>query len=89
MKYLFLWGHTAKNKSEAEKACLNQWYEAAFIIDDIDYPTAEHYMMAEKAHLFNDKEALENILIAKSPADAKNPGREVKDYEGTFSDLEE
>lgn len=81
VSYLFFWGHTAKDRSVIGKECLSQWYPAAFDIDRINYPTAEHYMMAEKARLFNDNDALEKILNAKTPADAKKLGRTVKDYD--------
>jgi len=37
-------------------------------------------MMAEKARLFNDKQALEKILAANDPAEAKDLGRTVKGY---------
>lgn len=37
-------------------------------------------MMAEKARLFDDKEILEEILKAKSPAEAKKLGRKVQSF---------
>ncbi|MCR6640246.1 MAG: NADAR family protein [Sporocytophaga sp.] len=44
------------------------------------YKTAEHWMMAQKALLFGDKEAYEKILIAGSPKEAKTIGRQVLNY---------
>lgn len=83
VEYLFFWGHTAtnNNKTGVGKECLSQWYPAGFDNDGIHYPTAEHYMMAEKARLFNDKQALEKILVANDPNDAKELGRTVKGYQ--------
>lgn len=81
VKYLFFWGHTPKDNSVVGNECLSQWYESSFEIDGIHYPTAEHYMMAEKARLFNDSEALEKILESKHPGDAKKLGRTVKGYQ--------
>lgn len=81
VKYLFFWGHTAKDDSDVGKECLSQWYEAGFDIEGYHYPTAEHFMMAEKARLFNDKIALDKILESKHPGDAKKLGRTVKGYE--------
>lgn len=78
--YFFFWGHTAKDKNTVGKECLSQWYPAGFEIDGIRYPTAEHYMMAEKARLFNDTDALDKILASTDPAEAKKLGRTVKDY---------
>lgn len=81
VKYLFFWGHTAKDNTRVGKECFSQWYDAGFDLEGIHYPTAEHYMMAEKARLFNDKKALEKILESKHPADAKKLGRTVKGYQ--------
>jgi ribA/ribD-fused uncharacterized protein len=47
----------------------------------VRYATAEHYMMAAKARLFGDHEALEAILAAPSPAEAKAIGRRVRNYD--------
>lgn len=77
--YLFFWGHTAKPGSEG-KECLSQWYPAAFSEAGVLYPTAEHYMMAGKARLFGDEAALEAILVAPTPADAKKLGRQVRGF---------
>jgi len=44
------------------------------------YPTAEHYMMAEKARLFEDNSTREKILSAGHPRAAKQLGREVRDF---------
>ena len=46
------------------KHVLSQWFEAPFTIEGVTYPTAEHWMMAEKARLFGDGEALGRILSA-------------------------
>jgi ribA/ribD-fused uncharacterized protein len=46
----------------------------------VPYPTAEHFMMAEKARLFSDEEARAKILAAKSPAAAKKLGRTVRGF---------
>ncbi len=79
--YLFFWGHTAKNYSRVGKECLSQWYSAEFEIDSVTYPTAEHYMMAEKARLFRDDAMLNQILATQDPHEAKKLGRLVKGYD--------
>ena len=81
-KYLFFWGHTPSPTGEITKSCLSQWYESAFVLDGVNYPTAEHYMMASKAKLFNDHESLANILASQTPAEAKKLGRAVKNFDG-------
>ena len=81
VKYLFFWGHQPKKLEVIDKSCLSQWYESSFCIDDIEYATAEHYMMAEKARLFHDHEICDRILDAEHPGEAKKLGRLVKGFQ--------
>jgi len=68
--FLFFWGSR-----------LSQWYESPFDIDGVTYLTAEHFMMAEKARLFNDVNILKKILSSKTPALAKKLGRNVSNFD--------
>ncbi|MBD2779833.1 NADAR family protein [Xenorhabdus szentirmaii] len=77
IKYLFFWGHQTTHINHITKSCLSQWYPAEFIVGDVKYASTEHYMMAEKARLFNDLDALEKIINAKNPGAAKAFGREI------------
>lgn len=79
IEFLFFWGHTVKE--EITKACFSQWFPFQFEENGIEYKTAEHYMMAEKATLFNDHKTLEEILKSDSPNQAKNLGRKVKNFD--------
>ena len=58
----------------------SQWYKAPFTVDGQYYNTAEQFMMAEKARLFGDLEALRNILGAREPDVQKRFGRLVKNF---------
>ncbi|MDH5178309.1 MAG: NADAR family protein [Gammaproteobacteria bacterium] len=80
VKYLFFWGHTPKQSGVVDQSCLSQWFPAEFVINGTSYPTAEHYMMAEKARLFSDQVAQKKILAASHPGDAKKLGRTVCGY---------
>ena len=80
-EYLFFWGHNQKNKNSIDKSCFSQWYPSVFTVNGIIYATAEHWMMAKKAELFNDSETLNKIILAQNPAVAKALGREVKDFD--------
>ena len=80
-KYVFFWGHQPDKQGAITKACFSQWWPATFVIDGVSYPTAEHYMMVEKARLFGDEEAAQKILAASHPRDAKNLGRTVANYD--------
>jgi ribA/ribD-fused uncharacterized protein len=79
IKFLFFWGHTVKD--DVTKSCFSQWFPGNFEEDGILYKTAEHYMMAAKARLFNDTEIEEKILQSAAPDQAKSLGRKVKDFD--------
>jgi ribA/ribD-fused uncharacterized protein len=82
-KYVFFWGHTPKRgtSDEVGKWVFSQWYPASFDVDDDHYPTAEHFMMAEKARLFGDEETRQAILRSTHPGEAKTLGREVQGFD--------
>jgi len=79
LEFLFFWGHTVKD--EITKVCFSQWFPFDFQENGISYKTAEHYMMAGKAKLFNDNETFEQILKAETPNQAKSLGRKVKNFD--------
>ncbi|MBB1242480.1 NADAR family protein, partial [Streptomyces durbertensis] len=60
--------------------CLSQWWPSPFTVDGVRYATAEHWMMARKAELFDDREALAAVLAAASPGAAKAAGRRVRGF---------
>lgn len=78
--FYFFWGHTPKNPQITDASCLSQWFPAQFTIDEHTYATAEHYMMAAKARLFDDQLRLNQILQAKSAFQAKKLGRMVAGF---------
>ena len=80
VKYLFFWGHQPSKDGMVTKSCFSQWWLADFIVDNITYKSAEHYMMAEKARLFDQYEMREKIIETKSPAAAKKLGRQVEKF---------
>lgn len=79
-EYLFFWGHR-KSRQGVGKSCFSQWYEAPFEYDGNRYLTAEHFMMAEKARLFNDDASALKVISAGSAAEAKKIGRQVKGFD--------
>ena len=80
-KYLYFWGHTPKQDNLVDKSFLSQWFPAQFELEGDQYFTAEHYMMAQKAKLFNDEEIFARILQVKHPNEAKQLGRKVRNYD--------
>ena len=75
--YLFFWGHRQKIEGVVDKSCFSQWFPVGFTIDEVYYKTAEHYMMAEKARLF-DVSMVEEILNAKTTKEVKLWGVRLK-----------
>ncbi|MGD9683365.1 MAG: NADAR family protein [Candidatus Obscuribacterales bacterium] len=80
-EYLLFYGHKVPPDGGVTETCCSQWYPASFIVDDCLYLTAEHFMMAEKARLFDDAEMLQRILESKTPRDAKGLGRKVRNFD--------
>jgi ribA/ribD-fused uncharacterized protein len=79
--YLFFWGNQGREEGHVGKQCLSQWWNSSFEVEGIVYPTAEHFMMAEKARLFRDETILKKILLASSPREAKELGRYVSNFD--------
>lgn len=80
--YLLFYGHKPSADGSVTASCLSQWFPSEFEIDGVFYPTAEHFMMAEKARLFKDSEMLQRILQCKTPKEAKAFGRKVQNFDG-------
>lgn len=80
-KYVYFWGHRPKRSGVVDRACFSNWFTAPFSVDGIRYATAEHFMMAGKARLFGDDDALARILKASSAGAAKRYGREVRNFD--------
>ncbi|MDQ3035474.1 MAG: NADAR family protein [Myxococcota bacterium] len=80
-EYLLFWGHTPKVPRVIDATCLSQWYPAPFTVDGVTYATAEHWMMAAKARLFGDDDALARILASTDPREVKALGRAVRGFD--------
>jgi len=76
MNYTFFW---------AEPTCcscpFSQWMFSDFTIGHNKYNSAEQWMMAAKARLFNDEETVVKIMQAEHPREQKKLGRQVKNFE--------
>lgn len=83
IKYLHFWGHRPRPDGRIGASCLSQWWPSPFVVDGVEYATAEHWMMAGKARLFEDAEAERKVLGAAHPAGAKKAGRLVRDFDET------
>ncbi|MEU8971605.1 NADAR family protein [Streptomyces monashensis] len=81
VKYLHFWGHRPTKDGSVGASCLSQWWPSPFVVDGVEYATAEHWMMAGKARLFEDAEAERRILAAGHPSEAKKAGRLVRGFD--------
>lgn len=80
LKYLPFWGHILEQAGRVDKAVLSQWFPVVFEIEGIAYPTAEHYMMAQKARLFGDEVIFRKIIAGGSPKQVKALGRQIQGF---------
>ncbi len=85
VKYLCFWGHSKSDSGTVIKSCLSQWFDAPFKLDNVIYATAEHYMMTEKARLFDNHELAKEIVQASHPKKAKALGRKVTGFSNTVA----
>ncbi|MBL8918592.1 MAG: NADAR family protein [Myxococcaceae bacterium] len=75
------YGHQPRPDGRLGDACFSQWWPCRFVVDRVTYVTAEQFMMASKARLFRDADALERILLEPSPAKQKALGRTVRGFD--------
>ena len=78
LKFIFFW--KPKKTNVIDESCLSQWYPSSFVDGTIVYKTAEHYMMAEKAKLF-DPSKIKIILEANTTKQVKSLGRSIKNFD--------
>jgi ribA/ribD-fused uncharacterized protein len=81
LKYIFFWGHSDKGNEEIGKFVFSQWYRSPFLVGNVEYPTAEHWMMAHKALLFDDIKTFEKVIEASKPGEVKELGRQVQGFD--------
>ncbi|MCQ6552536.1 NADAR family protein [Streptomyces sp. C10-9-1] len=81
IKYLPFWGHAPRRDGTLGPGCLSQWWPSPFEVAGVRYATAEHWMMAAKARLFEDAEGERAVLAAAHPAAAKKAGRRVRGFD--------
>ncbi|CAN0535558.1 unnamed protein product [Laminaria digitata] len=51
-----------------------------FVHEGINYNCAEQFIMAQKAHLFNDTTHHQQIMTSSDPAEQKSLGRVVSGF---------
>lgn len=84
--FLFFWGDNRKRLGD--RAVFSQFYPAAFHSDGLMFPSAEHWMMYQKAMLFDDTKIASKILNTEFAGKAKEYGRCVADFDQKVWDEE-
>ena len=77
-KFIFFWGHRPRVDGRLGDSVFSQWWACRFDEDGHTYTSAEQFMMAGKARLFGDADALAAILAEPDPAACKRLGRRVR-----------
>lgn len=80
-QYRLFYGHTPRKDGQLSDAVFSQFWPCAFTLGGIQYKWVEQWMMASKARLFGDSEALARILAASAPLECKRIGREVRGFD--------
>lgn len=80
-KWALFWGHRPEKDGRTGKGCFSQWWPCSFTVDGVEYRSAEHWMMAEKARLFGAEDICNQIIEADSPGKAKKLGRMVTPFD--------
>jgi len=75
-KYHFFWGGN-----------YSQWVPAEFSFHDVDFNTAEQFMMLGKAIVSEDYETANKIMKSDDPSVQKKLGRSVKNFDESKWDL--
>jgi ribA/ribD-fused uncharacterized protein len=71
LKYYFFYGYNNP---------LSQWYNSTFVIDDLNFNSAEQWMMYSKAKLFNDYEKMNEIIKEPNQSRQRKLGRQVNGF---------
>lgn len=80
-EYVFFWGRKGNDLSKIGPYVFSQWHFSDFEIDQVVYPTAEHWMMCQKALVMGDDDAYARVLASQGPDEAKKVGREVRNWD--------
>ena len=79
MTFIHFWGHDRFRLGD--HAVFSQWYKSPMHYDGIMFPSAEHWMMYQKAVLFDDDRIADKILNEPKQGVVKNLGRKVKGFD--------
>jgi len=76
------WGHHPAKGGTVDRSCMSQWWKSHFMFNGVRYCCMEQCMMAGKARVFQDEEALAQIMASEDPKEIKALGRAVRNFDG-------
>lgn len=80
--FVMFWGHRPRAGAAGPGPWVcSQWFPSEFVVDGQRYATAEHWMMAEKARLFDDAAAESRVFATDDPVEVQAVGRSVTNYD--------
>lgn len=71
-EYEFFWSYDSP---------FSQWHKKSFHLNNVEYSSAEQFMMAKKAELFGDAEIKNQILSTNNVRKQKQLGRQVSNFD--------
>jgi ribA/ribD-fused uncharacterized protein len=80
-QYRYFYGHRGRSDGQLSDSVFSQWWPCRFEEGGQVYTSAEQFMMAGKARLFGDAEALGDIAATCDPAACKALGRRVRGFD--------
>ena len=84
--FVFFWNPDVTGDGSLGPGCLSQWWPSSFTEEGQTYCCMEQYMMAAKARVFHDREALTRIMASVDPGEIKALGRQVRNFDGRLWD---
>lgn len=60
----------------------SQWADTAFVLNDLRFPSAEHYMMYQKALSQGDTVSATQVLVASDPREVFRIGKAIRPANG-------
>ncbi|MCQ2816603.1 MAG: NADAR family protein [archaeon] len=79
-EYVLFYGYHEKGQG-VSKACLSQWYQCSFKVDNVNFTSSLQFLMYQKASYFNDDEGKNKIINETEPKKIKALGKTIKNFQ--------
>ncbi|MEJ1242011.1 NADAR family protein [Chryseolinea sp. T2] len=79
-EFVFFGDESASNETPGV-ATLTQWFPSPFRVDSDQYHNAAHWMMVQKARLFNDPQAASELLSLSDNKEIGERGKQISGFD--------